>query len=153
MSSMQFSMWERQNMHVLSYLGLRALYDWNNSKHPQILRFIKVSPTIALSSRSPLSHTCKIPVRFLRFLSLRQPFPLPRTRTTNPMMMIHARINIMAPKDCNKSTYNSNKPKILNNSITGQKKLRKQSMDRLDNISKHHVYIGDYRDLWESGPL
>jgi len=52
-SSMQFSMWERQNMHVLSYLWLRALYDWNNSKHPQILLFIKVSPTIALSSRSP----------------------------------------------------------------------------------------------------
>ena len=107
------------------------------------LQFIKVSPTIASSLRSSLSHICKIQARVLRFLSIRQNFPLLLTHTTNPMMMIHARINIMTPKDCTISTYNSNKPKIFNYPTIGQRKLHKHDIDQRVMIYsiKHHVYI------------
>jgi hypothetical protein len=37
LSLMQFSMWERLNIHALHYLELQVLYDWIVSKHPQIL--------------------------------------------------------------------------------------------------------------------
>ena len=85
---------------------------------------------------------CKIQARVLRFLSIRQNFPLLLTHTTNPMM-IHARINIMAPKDCTISTYNSNKPKIFNYPTIGQRKLHKHDIEQRIMIYsiKHHVYI------------
>jgi hypothetical protein len=37
LSSMQFSMWERLNIHALHYFEIQVLYDWIVSKHPQIL--------------------------------------------------------------------------------------------------------------------
>ena len=89
------------------------------------------------------------------FLSIRQNFPLPLTHTTNPMMMIHARINIMAPKDCTISTYNSNQPKIFNNSTVRHKKVHKHDIDQRIMIYsiKHHAYIERYICVWEDEPL
>ena len=77
------------------------------------------------------------------FLSIRQNFPLLLTHTTNPIMMIHARINKMAPKDCTISTYNSNKPKIFNYPTIGRRKLHKHDINQRIMIYsiEHHVYL------------
>jgi hypothetical protein len=45
---MQFSMWERLNIHALHYLELQVLYDWIVSKHPQILTMYYVFPNHSL---------------------------------------------------------------------------------------------------------
>ena len=57
-----------------------------------------------------------------------------------------------------KSIYSSNHPWRFKNQSYDKRELHKHDIDAIDHLQiiyniKHHVYVGDYTGLWESGPL